>query len=99
MLDVLTRAGCFITIIILGFVLKRFGFFKEDAFDTLSKVTIKITLPASIVISFSQMEIAVPFSKLILPVPQKNLNTKNTFPHSSIIFIPIAPEPHFFQRS
>ena len=58
MLDVLTRAGCFITIIIMGYLLRKFGFFQENAFDTLSKLTIKITLPASIVISFAQMEIA-----------------------------------------
>lgn len=58
MLDVLTRAGCFIAIIILGILLRRFGFFGKDAFDTLSKVTIKITLPASIVVSFASMDIA-----------------------------------------
>jgi len=53
MLDVLVRAGCFVAIIILGFVLRRIGFFKEGAFETLSKIVIKITLPAAIVKSFS----------------------------------------------
>lgn len=57
MLDVLTRAGCFIAIIVLGFLLRKFGFFKDDAFDTLSKITIKITLPASIIVSFARMDL------------------------------------------
>ena len=51
--EVLTRALCFVAIIILGFVLRRIGFFKEGAFHTLSQIVIKITLPASIVKSFS----------------------------------------------
>ncbi len=66
MLDVLTRAGCFITIIIMGFVLRKIGFFREDAFDTLAKLTIKLTLPASIVVNFSRMEIAPEMLSLVL---------------------------------
>ena len=53
MQDLLIRAGCFVAIIILGIVLRRIGFFKENAFEVLSKVVIKITLPAAIVKSFS----------------------------------------------
>lgn len=49
MLDLLVRAGCFVAIIILGFVLRRVGFFKENAFEVLSKIVIKITLPAAVV--------------------------------------------------
>ena len=54
----LTRAGCFVAIIILGFVLRRIGFFKENAFGVLSKIVLKITLPASIVVNFAQMDMA-----------------------------------------
>ena len=57
MLDILSRAGCFVTIIILGYVLKRKGFFKEEDFGVLSKVVLKITLPAAIVTSFAGKEI------------------------------------------
>ena len=49
MLDLLTRAGCFVAIIVLGFVLRRVGFFKENAFEVLSKVVVKITLPAAVI--------------------------------------------------
>lgn len=53
MQDLLIRAGCFVAIIILGIVLRRIGFFKEDAFTVLSKIVLKITLPAAIVKNFA----------------------------------------------
>jgi len=53
MLDVLIRAGYFVGIIILGYTLRRIGFFHADDFKVLSKIVIRITLPASIIYSFS----------------------------------------------
>ena len=53
MFDVLARAGCFIAIIILGYVLRRINFFKEGDFTVLSKITLKITLPAAFISNFS----------------------------------------------
>jgi len=35
MLDILLKAGCYIAVIILGFVLRRVGFFDEHAFPVL----------------------------------------------------------------
>ncbi len=55
--EIFTKAGCFIAIIILGFVLRRVGLFRERDFRVLSLITLKITLPAAIVVSFSQMEV------------------------------------------
>lgn len=57
MLDILTRAGSFVAIIILGYVLKRIGFFKQEDFTILSRITIRITLPATIIMSFAGKEI------------------------------------------
>lgn len=57
MLEVLTRAGCFVAIIVLGFVLRKVGLFKAEDFRVLSKITIKITLPAAIVTSFAGKQI------------------------------------------
>ena len=54
MADILTRAACFIAIIIFGFVLRKVGFFREGDFRVLSQITLKITLPASVIYSFSQ---------------------------------------------
>ena len=57
MFDVLTRAGCFITIIIAGYILRRVNFFKEGDFAVLSKITLKITLPAAFISNFSGKEL------------------------------------------
>lgn len=57
MLDILTRAGCFVAIIILGYFLKRIGFFKQEDFTILSRITIRITLPAAIIVNFAGKEI------------------------------------------
>lgn len=57
MLDIIIRAGCFIAIIVMGYVLRKKNFFGEEAFGVLSKVTLKITLPAAIVSSFAGKEI------------------------------------------
>ena len=57
MLEILTRAGSFVAIIVLGFVLKKIGVFKEEDFSVLSKITIRITLPAAIITSFAGKEI------------------------------------------
>lgn len=56
---VLTRALCFVAIIMLGYILRRRGFFKEGDFHVLSKIVLRITLPAAIVTSFAGMEVTV----------------------------------------
>ena len=57
MQEILVRAGCFIAIILLGYVLRRIGFFKAEDFTILSKIVVKITLPAAIVTSFAGKQI------------------------------------------
>lgn len=57
MLDILTRAGCFVAIIVMGYVLRKINFFGEEAFKVLSKIVLKITLPAAIVTSFAGKDI------------------------------------------
>ena len=49
MLDILLRAGCYVSIIVLGYVLRRVGFFGPETFGLLAKVVLKITLPAAII--------------------------------------------------
>lgn len=49
MLEILTKAGCYIAIIVLGFVLRRLGFFDEHAFSVISRIVIKVTLPAALI--------------------------------------------------
>ena len=51
---ILMKAASFIAVIILGYGLRKAGFFKEEDFYVLSKIVLKITLPASIIVNFSQ---------------------------------------------
>ena len=57
MLDLLTRAGCFVAIIILGYFLRKIGVFKQEDFSVLSKIVIRVTLPAAIITSFNGKQI------------------------------------------
>ena len=57
MLEILTRAGSFVAIIVLGYVLKKIGVFREEDFGVLSRITIRITLPAAIITSFAGKQI------------------------------------------
>jgi len=57
MLDVLTRAGCFAAIILLGYILKKSGLFKDTDFSVLSNIVLKITLPAAIITNFANKEL------------------------------------------
>lgn len=66
MTEVLTRAGCFIVIIIMGFLLRKIGFFKESDFTVLSKIVLRITLPAAIVSSFGGSDIDLSMLSLSL---------------------------------
>lgn len=51
MQDILVKAGCYIAIIFLGYILRRRGFFGPEAFGVLSKILLKITLPCAIISS------------------------------------------------
>lgn len=53
MADILIKAGAFVAIIVLGYVLRRVGFFKEEDFHVLAKIVLKITMPMAIVSNFA----------------------------------------------
>lgn len=56
MAEILTHAGCFIGIILLGWALRRIGFFAQQDFLVLSRIVVRITLTAAIVTNFSGRE-------------------------------------------
>lgn len=58
MLNILIKAGCYIAIIFLGIVLRRVGFFKESDFTVLSKIVIRITLPAALIVNAAGRQIS-----------------------------------------
>ena len=64
MTDILSRAGSFIAIIFLGYFLRRIGVFKKEDFHLLSKIVMRITLPAALVCSFAGRELE--YSMLLL---------------------------------
>ena len=66
MLDVLIRAGSFVAVIVLGFVLRRIGLFRKEDFKVLSNVVLKITLPAAIVVSFADTQLTPSMLAMIL---------------------------------
>lgn len=66
MQEILGRAGCFVTIIIMGYILRKKNFFKEGDFTVLSKIVLKITLPAAIVSSFASKDIDLSLMTLAL---------------------------------
>lgn len=66
MQDILIRAGSFVAIIILGYVLRRIGLFQEKDFSVLSNIVIKITLPAAIITSFAGKEIDPAMLSIVL---------------------------------
>lgn len=57
MTDIIFRAGCFVAIILLGFLLRKVGLFKKEDFSVLSKVVLKVTFPAAVVTSFAGRQI------------------------------------------
>ena len=66
MVEVLTRAGSFVAIILLGVILKKVGVFRKEDFRVLSNIVLKITLPAAIVTSFAQMQIVPSMLSILL---------------------------------
>lgn len=57
MYDLLIRAGSFVAIIVLGYLLRKIGMFREEDFSVFSNIVIKVTLPAAIITSFAGKEI------------------------------------------
>lgn len=66
MLNVLIRAGSFVAVIFLGYILRRIGLFRKEDFKVLSNVVLKITLPAAIVVSFADTQLTPSMLVMIL---------------------------------
>lgn len=57
--EILTQAGCYVAIIILGYVLRKIKLLPEETFKVLSRIVINITLPSAIISSTSGRSIDV----------------------------------------
>ena len=56
MAEILMKAAAFVAIILMGYLLRKKGFFKEEDFYVLSRIVLKITLPAAIVTNFTGID-------------------------------------------
>lgn len=59
---ILTKAGVFLAMIGLGFILKKAGFFRKEDFSLLAKIVLTVTLPCAVISNFSGL--TVPLSML-----------------------------------
>lgn len=66
MLEILTKALGYIAIIVLGYVLRKRGFFGPEAFPLLSKIVIRITLPCALISSSAGKPIDVRYLMICL---------------------------------
>lgn len=56
MLAVITKALAFVIIILIGYRLKKSGFFAQDDYRLISKIVMNITLPGAIISSFAHFK-------------------------------------------
>lgn len=66
MQEILIKAGCYIAIVLLGIFLRRIGFFKAEDFTLLSKIVLRITLPAAIISSSAGKAMDVSMLTIVL---------------------------------
>ena len=66
MQDILVKAACYIAIIVLGYVLRRTGFFGPETFGVLGKIVMKITLPCAIISSSAGKGIDISMLSIVL---------------------------------
>lgn len=59
MLEILTKAGCYIAIIVLGYLLRKKNYFPEETFGILAKLSLNIALPAAIIANTSGKSIDI----------------------------------------
>lgn len=64
--NVLLRAGGLIFIIILGYLLKRVGFFRKEDYQVVFKIVMNLTLPCMIITAFSDFRVGGSVLLLVL---------------------------------
>ena len=66
MFEILIKAASFLLIIVLGYTLKKIGFFKKEDYRLVTKIVLNVTLPAAIIVNFSATQ--MPLSLLFVVV-------------------------------
>lgn len=66
MIEILVKAGSYILMIIIGYLMKRAGVFGKEAVRILSNIILMVTLPAAVVASFANYDRQMSLSVLVL---------------------------------
>ena len=56
MIEVLLKAGSFVIVIVIGYLLKRFGVFGPKDYKVMTTIAVNVTLPAAVITSFARFE-------------------------------------------
>ena len=54
--QVLLKASAYIFVIVLGYVLKKAGFFKSDDYKLIMKITLNLTMPCAVITNFASFD-------------------------------------------
>ena len=66
MVDILLRSAGYVAVMVLGYLLRRWGVLRQEDFRVLSTLVIRVTLPAAVIINFSGKEMDVSMLSLTL---------------------------------
>ncbi|WP_378953729.1 AEC family transporter [Pelosinus sp. sgz500959] len=66
MTEVLLKAMAFVSIIILGYTLKRIGFFMPNDYKMISKIVMNLTLPAAVITGFANFQMDISLIYVVL---------------------------------
>ena len=66
MQKVIMQAACYIAVILLGYLLKEAGVFQQSDFYVISKLTMNVTLPATVICNLAGKELD--FTLLLIPL-------------------------------
>lgn len=66
MFEILVKAGSYVLIIIIGYVMKRAGIFGREAVKILSNIILMVTLPAAVISSFADYDRQMSLAVLVL---------------------------------
>lgn len=64
--SVLVKVVSFIAVIVVGYLLKRVGFFRSEDFRLIAGLVLKVTLPCAIISNFTRIDVDAALFVLVL---------------------------------
>lgn len=64
--SVLVKVVSFIAVIVVGYLLKRVGFFRAEDFRLIAGLVLKVTLPCAIISNFTRIDVDAALFVLVL---------------------------------